>query len=148
MPNTIRPHWYPTQDSSAYHPQCNGLVECYNQTIQRSLIKLVNEKQNNWDMFLMGSCLFISHLLLCSAYLGMIQRSPQKQIVLKYQPVQRQRSSNGCGFFALATATTLCSGSSPSTVVNNQQFIQNNLLDCLMNHVPFYTATAIQTSYF
>ena len=32
----------------------NCLVKRYNQTIQRSLIKLVSEKQNNWDMFLDG----------------------------------------------------------------------------------------------
>ena len=33
--------------SSAYHPQTNGLVEWYNQTLQRSLVKLVNKEQNN-----------------------------------------------------------------------------------------------------
>ena len=35
--------------STAYHPQTNGLVERYNQTLQRSLIKLCNDKHNDWD---------------------------------------------------------------------------------------------------
>lgn len=35
--------------SSAYHPQTNGLVERFNQTLQRSLVKFVNENQNDWD---------------------------------------------------------------------------------------------------
>ena len=40
--------------STAYHPQTNGLVERYNQTLQHSLVKLVNEQQNDWDDFLDG----------------------------------------------------------------------------------------------
>ena len=35
--------------STAYYPQTNGLVERYNQTLQRSLIKLCNDMQNDWD---------------------------------------------------------------------------------------------------
>jgi len=37
--------------SSAYHPQTNGLMERFNQTLQRSLVKLVN---SNWDEKLDG----------------------------------------------------------------------------------------------
>ena len=40
--------------SSAYHPQTTGLIENYNQTLQRSLVKLVNKEQDNWDIFLEG----------------------------------------------------------------------------------------------
>lgn len=41
--------------STAYHPQTNGLVERFNQTLQRSLVKLVNEQQNNWDEYIDGA---------------------------------------------------------------------------------------------
>lgn len=40
--------------SSAYHLQTNGLVERYNQTLQRSLVKFVNTNQTNWDEKLDG----------------------------------------------------------------------------------------------
>ena len=40
--------------SSAYHPQTNGLPERFNQTLQRALMKLVNNSQNNWDEKLDG----------------------------------------------------------------------------------------------
>ena len=39
---------------TAYHPQTNGLVERFNQTLQRSLVKLVNKEQNNWDEYIDG----------------------------------------------------------------------------------------------
>ena len=35
-------------------PQTNGLTERFNQTLQRALIKLVNNSQNNWDEKLDG----------------------------------------------------------------------------------------------
>lgn len=54
--------------SSAYHPQTNELVERFNQTLQRSLVKLVNDNQNDWDELLDG-VLF--------AYRTSIQKSTQ-----------------------------------------------------------------------
>ena len=40
--------------STAYHPQTNGLVERYNQTIQRALLKLVRKEQDDWDQYIDG----------------------------------------------------------------------------------------------
>jgi transposase InsO family protein len=39
---------------TAYHPQTNGMVERFNQTLQRSLVKLVNKQQDNWDEYIDG----------------------------------------------------------------------------------------------
>uniref|UniRef100_A0A3P9PWV5 Gypsy retrotransposon integrase-like protein 1 n=1 Tax=Poecilia reticulata TaxID=8081 RepID=A0A3P9PWV5_POERE len=38
--------------TAAYHPQTNGLDEKTNDNIKRALRKLINDKQNDWDMFL------------------------------------------------------------------------------------------------
>lgn len=35
--------------TSAYHPQSNGLTESFNQMLQTTLVKVVNETQNDWD---------------------------------------------------------------------------------------------------
>ena len=38
--------------SSAYHPQTNGLDERMNQTLKSTLVKFVNDNQNDWDVHL------------------------------------------------------------------------------------------------
>ena len=38
--------------TSAYHPQTNGLTERCNQTLQTSLLKVVNDSQNDWNVHL------------------------------------------------------------------------------------------------
>ncbi len=38
--------------SAAYHPQTNGLVERFNQTLTNMLIKLSGERHNNWDNYI------------------------------------------------------------------------------------------------
>jgi transposase InsO family protein len=38
--------------TSPYHPQANGLDERFNQTLKRALEKLVNTRQNDWDVLL------------------------------------------------------------------------------------------------
>ena len=35
--------------TSAYHLQSNGLTERFNQTLQMSLLKVVNDTQSDWD---------------------------------------------------------------------------------------------------
>lgn len=38
--------------TSAYHPQSNGLCERVNQTLERALLKVVNQEQSDWDTYL------------------------------------------------------------------------------------------------
>lgn len=45
--------------SSAYHPQTNGLDERLNQTIARTLLKYINEEQDDWDDYL--ECILFSY---------------------------------------------------------------------------------------
>ena len=39
--------------STAYHPQTNGLVERFNQTIQHALVKLVKKEQDDRDQYIL-----------------------------------------------------------------------------------------------
>lgn len=38
--------------TSAYHPQSNGLDERFNQTLQRQLLKFVENEQRDWDLYI------------------------------------------------------------------------------------------------
>jgi hypothetical protein len=38
--------------ASPYHPQCNGAVERFNRTLNNLLSHYVNERQDDWDLFL------------------------------------------------------------------------------------------------
>lgn len=39
-------------NTTAYHPQCNGLTEKFNGTLCQTLLMYVDEKQSNWDEFI------------------------------------------------------------------------------------------------
>lgn len=47
--------------TSAYHPQSNGLTERFNQTLQTTLLKVVNDSQNDWETHL-PAILFAYHI--------------------------------------------------------------------------------------
>ena len=51
--------------TSAYHPQSNGLIKRLNQTLKNTLLKLVNNHQDNWGKLLdAGAALRLSPFLL------------------------------------------------------------------------------------
>lgn len=45
----IRPGPTPTLTHPPYHPQSEGMVERFNQTLERYLAKLVEDHQKDWD---------------------------------------------------------------------------------------------------
>ena len=88
------------RNSSAYHPQTNGLDERMNQTQTTALVKFVNENQDDWDvhiksvLFAYRTCkkgstklglLFINRWI-CA---GVRQRVSEKPDLIDESPVER-----------------------------------------------------------
>ena len=51
-----------------------------------------------------------------------------KSITIHYENVQKQNNGSDCGCFAIAFATSLCSGKEPSTEVYNQKEMRTHLV--------------------
>ena len=72
--------------ASAYHPQTNGLQERFNQTLERALIKCVNEKQNDWDLLikriLFGYRTSVHAITYVTPFTAMFRRDPVLPIYL------------------------------------------------------------------
>ena len=58
-----------------------------------------------------------------------------KEVTLEFQAVQSQRGSNDCGLFALAFATSLCSGESSIQTNYIQHLFRSHLLDCFTRRI-------------
>jgi hypothetical protein len=69
--------------------------------------------------------------------------SPQPTIDVVYASAQTQGSSFDCGGFALAYASTLCSGQSPEDLLFARECLRPHVLQCLENEVatPFPSRT-------
>ena len=69
--------------------------------------------------------------------------SQRQKITLTISAVQEQRGSSDCGLFALAYATSLCSGEHPAQVNYVQHMFRNHLLTCLQRRqiTPFPSTT-------
>ena len=76
--------------ASPYHPQTNGLQERFNQTLERALMKCVNEKQNDWDMhiktILFGYRTSVHASTGVAPFTAMFRRNPVLPIYLETGP--------------------------------------------------------------
>lgn len=57
--------------------------------------------------------------------------SESKQIALNFPQLQCQRGGGDCGLFAIAFATSLCTGLDPTDLKYEQHYLRDHLLNCI-----------------
>ena len=62
-----------------------------------------------------------------------LMQSQKKHIEVRYADVQWQSRVNDCGLFAIAFATSICSGIDPTTITFEQPIMRSHLLDCILS---------------
>ena len=86
-----------------------------------------------------GNCVYVYDSLFhtvsdsCIKQIAAIQCHSQREIKVVYPAVQRQRGSSDCGAFALAFATSLCSGENPAAITYCQIKLRSHIVSCLEN---------------
>ncbi|CAF3460435.1 unnamed protein product [Rotaria sp. Silwood2] len=66
-------------------------------------------------------------------FFKMILPNEEKALV-SFENVQQQIGGNDCGLFALAFATSLCHGTSPSMLFYNQSLLREHYVQCIENN--------------
>ena len=61
-----------------------------------------------------------------------IIHTPKHKFMLNFQATQTQLSSNDCGVFSIAFATSLCAGVNPAAVFYHQTLLRRHLIDSLV----------------
>ena len=87
--------------TSAYHPQSNGLDERFNQTLQRQLLKYVNDEQTDWDLHL-DAVLFLyrvsrQDLTKTSPFLLVYGRQPKLPVEFCFQSTGKEEKDDTSG---------------------------------------------------
>ena len=59
----------------------------------------------------------------------------ERQITLDYPAVQIQEGRSDCGVFAVAFATSLCTGDSPAIITYHQPSLRRHLMKCLEKQI-------------
>ena len=60
--------------------------------------------------------------------------SHEPNVTLRFIDVDRQNNANDCGLYALAFASTLCSGKDPRHITFSKTDLRKHLLQCLMQN--------------
>ena len=123
--------------------QMTTLGENLAYTIQRNeFVQIINVRKNHWITVTNIGCISSHIKVYDSIPSGNISSraiqeicamifSDAKEITLNFPPVQSQRGGSDCGLFAIAFATTLCTGFDPVHLLYNQHSFRSHLLDCI-----------------